>query len=94
MLGSHNKENIMAKSEKTKSDKTLENLKKLYSEQTALNRKVLAAEKLYATELKAEAKAAVKLAKTVQPAKKTAAQKTGTQKAPARRRVVAGPAKA
>jgi hypothetical protein len=86
-----NKENIMAKSDKTKSDKTLDNLKKLYGEQTALNKKVLAAEKLYAAELKAEAKAAVKLAKTAQPAKKTAVKKAGTPKAPARRRTAAGP---
>jgi hypothetical protein len=88
------KENIMAKSEKTKSDKALENLKKLYGEQTALNKKVLAAEKLYATELKAEAKATVKLAKTAQPAGKTAAKKAATPKAPARRKAAAGTVKA
>jgi dimeric dUTPase (all-alpha-NTP-PPase superfamily) len=76
----------MAKSSKAKSDKTLENLKKLYSEQTGLNRKILAAEKLYATELKAEAKAEVKLVKTAKAAGKTVAKKTGTQKAPARGR--------
>jgi hypothetical protein len=82
----------MAKSDKTKSGKTLDTLKKLYSEQTALNRKVLATEKLYATELKAEAKAAVKLAKTVKTAGRTATKRSGTQKAPTRRRAAAGPA--
>jgi dimeric dUTPase (all-alpha-NTP-PPase superfamily) len=76
----------MAKSDKVKSDKALENLKKLYSEQTILNRKILVAEKLYATELKAEAKAVVKLVKTAKPAGKTATRKAGTQKAPARGR--------
>jgi hypothetical protein len=94
MLKSGIKENTMAKSDKTKSDKALDNLKKLYSEQTALNRKVLAAEKLYAAELKAEAKAAIKLAKSAQPAKKTAGRNAGTSKTPVRRRNAAGPAKA
>jgi hypothetical protein len=73
----------MAKSDKMKSDKALENLKKLYTEQTLLNKKILAAEKLYAAELKAEAKAVVKPGKT-------AVKKAGAPKAPARGR----PAKA
>ncbi|MDR0718065.1 MAG: hypothetical protein LBF78_00395 [Treponema sp.] len=69
-----------------KSDKALENLKKLYGDQTALNKKILAAEKLYAAELKAEAKAAVKLTKAAKPAGRTAAKKAG---APARRKAAA-----
>jgi hypothetical protein len=80
----------MAKSDKTKSAKALDNLKKLYAEQTGLNKKILAAEKLYAAELKAEAQAAVKSAKTAR-----AAKKAGTPKTPGRRRRnAAGPAKA
>jgi dimeric dUTPase (all-alpha-NTP-PPase superfamily) len=80
-----------------KSDKALDNLKKLYSEQTALNKKILAAEKLYATELKAEAKITAKQAKPAKKvaAKKVAAKKTGAPKAQAKRRSsVAKPAKA
>jgi hypothetical protein len=69
-----------------KSDKALDNLKKLYGEQTALNKKILAAEKLYAAELKAEAKTVVKQAKTVKPGKKPVAKKAGAPKAPARGR--------
>ena len=76
-----------------KSDKALDNLKKLYGDQTALNKKILAAEKLYATELKAEAKAAAKQVKTVKPVKKTAAKKTGTPKAPVGRKPAAKPAR-
>jgi hypothetical protein len=76
----------MAKLDRTKSVKALDNLKKLYSEQTAINRKILVAEKLYAAELKAEAKAAVNMAKTAQPARKTVARKAGASKTPARRR--------
>ncbi|MDR3122444.1 MAG: hypothetical protein LBU16_01530 [Treponema sp.] len=76
----------MAKVEKsTKSGKALDNLKKLYSEQTALNKKILAAEKLYATELKAEVKVAVKPPKAAKPGRKTA----GVSKAPVRRRSAA-----
>jgi hypothetical protein len=69
-----------------KSDKALENLKKLYGEQTALNKKILAAEKMYAAELKAEAKAVTKQTKAVKPARKATkvpARKTGVAKAPA-----------
>jgi hypothetical protein len=69
-----------------KSDKALDTLKKLYSEQTALNKKILAAEKLYAAELKAEAKAAAKQAKIAKPAGKPAAKRAGAQKVPARGR--------
>jgi hypothetical protein len=59
-----------------KSDKALDNLKKLYGEQAALNKKILVAEKMYASELKAEAKAAaVKLPKAAKPAKKAGAAK-------------------
>jgi dimeric dUTPase (all-alpha-NTP-PPase superfamily) len=84
----------MAKLDKpAKSDKALDNLKKLYSEQTALNKKILAAEKLYATELKAEAKAAVKQTKTVKPARKTAAKNAAAPKAPAKRRPAVRPPK-
>jgi hypothetical protein len=72
-----------------KSEKALENLKKLYSDQIALNRKILAAEKLYAAELKAEAKALTKQAKAAKPARKTAEKKAGAPKIPARRRVAA-----
>jgi dimeric dUTPase (all-alpha-NTP-PPase superfamily) len=69
-----------------KSDKALDNLKKLYGEQTALNKKILAAEKLYATELKAEAKAVTKQTKIAKPARKAAPKKAGAPKAPATRR--------
>ncbi|MDR0597303.1 MAG: hypothetical protein LBG14_02220 [Treponema sp.] len=84
----------MAKSDKAKkSDKALDNLKKLYSDQSALNKRILAAEKLYATELKAEAKAAAKQAKAVKPARKNAAKKAGTPKVPAGRRPAVKPAR-
>ncbi|MDR1248890.1 MAG: hypothetical protein LBK63_06270 [Treponema sp.] len=64
-----------------KSDKALDTLKKLYGEQAALNKKILAAEKAYGAELKAEAKTATKQTKTVKPAKRGPAKKTGTVKA-------------
>jgi hypothetical protein len=79
----------MAKSDYTKSDKALDNLKKLYGDQTALNKKILVAEKLYAVELKAETKAATKQTKAAKPAGKPAAKKAGTTKAPARGRPAA-----
>jgi hypothetical protein len=66
----------------TKSDKALDNIKKLYGEQTALNKKILAAEKLYASELKAEAKAVTKQPKAAKPAKKAGARKAGPAQAP------------
>jgi hypothetical protein len=65
----------------TKSGKALDNLKKLYGDQTALNKKILAAEKLYAAELKAEAKAA-------KPGKKPVAKKAGVPNAPTRGRPI------
>jgi hypothetical protein len=61
----------------TKSGKALENLKKLYGDQTALNKKILAAEKLYAAELKAETKAVAKQAKGAKPGRKPAVKKAG-----------------
>jgi hypothetical protein len=61
----------------TKSGKALDNLKKLYGDQAALNKKILAAEKLYAAELKAEAKVAGKQAKPAKPGRKPAAKKAG-----------------
>jgi dimeric dUTPase (all-alpha-NTP-PPase superfamily) len=69
-----------------KSNKALENLKKLYGDQTALNKKILAAEKLYAAELKAESKAVAKQTKAPKPARKTAVKKVGAPKAPVGRR--------
>jgi hypothetical protein len=66
-----------------KSDKALDNLKKLYGEQAALNKKILAAEKAYASELKAEAKAVTKQTIAAKPVKKAGAKKAGPAKAPA-----------
>jgi hypothetical protein len=72
-----------------KSEKALENLKKLYLEQTSLNKKILAAEKAYATELKEEAKTVVKQPKAAKSAKKGPAKKAGAAKAPAKRKTAA-----
>jgi hypothetical protein len=58
-----------------KTDKALDNLKKLYVEQSALNKKILVAQKMYVAELKTEAKTAVKQTKTAKPAKKAGAAK-------------------
>jgi hypothetical protein len=77
-----------------KSDKALDNLKKLYVEQTTLNKKILAAEKAYAVELKEEAKVVVKQPKTAKSGRKTAAKKTGATKAPAKRKTAARAVKA
>jgi hypothetical protein len=71
-----------------KSDKALENLKKLYGEQATLNKKILVAEKAYAVELKEEAKAIVKQPKTAKTGKRGPAKKTGAAKAPARRKAI------
>ena len=60
-----------------KSEKALDDLKKLYGKQAAINKDILDAEKAYASALKADAKVSVKPAK---PAKKA-----GAKKAPARR---------
>jgi hypothetical protein len=63
-----------------KSEKALDDLKKLYGKQAALNKDILVAEKAYALALKADVKVPVKPAKAAKPAKKAAAKK-----APARR---------
>jgi hypothetical protein len=65
-----------------KSEKALEDLKKLYGKQATLNKDILAAEKAYAAALKADVKVTVKPAK---PAKKAPAKKAAAKKAPARR---------
>jgi hypothetical protein len=65
-----------------KSEKALEDLKKLYGKQAALNKDILAAEKAYATALKADVKVTVKPAK---PAKKAGAKKAAAKKAPAKK---------
>jgi hypothetical protein len=77
-----------------KSDKALDNLKKLYVEQTTLNKKILAAEKTYAVELKEEAKAATKQTKPAKPGRKASAKKAGAAKAPAKRKTAAKSVKA
>jgi hypothetical protein len=72
-----------------KSDKALEDLKKLYGKQAAINKDILAAEKAYAAELKAEAKVVkpVKAAVKKAPAKKVVAKKVAVKKAPAKKAV-------
>jgi hypothetical protein len=75
-----------------KSDKALEDLKKLYGKQAAINKDILAAEKVYASELKAEAKAAakpVKVAAKKAPVKRAAAKKAPAKKVAAKKKVVA-----
>jgi hypothetical protein len=69
-----------------KSEKALEDLKKLYGKQASVNKDILAAEKAYASALKADAKVAVKPAKAAgKTTRKASAKKAGGKKAPARR---------
>jgi hypothetical protein len=69
-----------------KSEKALDDLKKLYGKQAALNKDILAAEKAYASALKADVKVTVKPAKAAaKTARKAPAKKAAAKKAPARR---------
>ncbi|GHV27351.1 hypothetical protein AGMMS4952_08880 [Spirochaetia bacterium] len=76
-----------------KSEKALDDLKKLYGKQAALNKDILAAEKAYASALKADVKVSVKPAKKAgakkAPGRKAGAKKPAARKAPAKRKPAA-----